>query len=278
MAEHELREPTLGFAWDGTGYGLDGTVWGGEAFLCDGSAFQRVAHLRTFGLPGGDRASREPRRSAVGLLFEILGKDAAEHASQWFDAGQVEPLLAILSQRLHCPRTSSMGRLFDAVAAICGLPTVVTFEGHAAMALEFAADSVEQGAYPVPLVPEPSEEPEKQLLVADWEPMIRAILTDLVAGVPLGRISGRFHNGLAAMAAAMACSVAPTRELPIVLSGGCFQNALLTDRVRGRLSAEGFRVYTHQEIPPGDGGIALGQTFIALQQRRGKPDVSRNTR
>ena len=150
-AEHGLQGPVLGFSWDGAGYGPDGTVWGGEVLLCEGAEFQRAAHLRTFALPGGDRAAREPRRSALGLLFEILGDRAAEHAAAWFRPGEIDALMSMLARHVNTPRTSSMGRLFDAVAAICGLPPVISFEGQAAMALEFAAQENESGAYPLVL-------------------------------------------------------------------------------------------------------------------------------
>ncbi|NQT37242.1 MAG: carbamoyltransferase HypF, partial [Planctomycetes bacterium] len=259
MIEHRLPGPVLGFSWDGTGYGSDGTAWGGEALVCDGAGFHRVAHLRTFPLPGGDRAAREPRRSALGVLFEILGEDAAEYATDWFSPAEVSLLLTALARSLHSPRSSSMGRLFDAVAALCGLPGRCSFEGHAAMALEFAADGDVEEAYPLPIS---DDEPA----VADWEPLVRAILADRRAGEPIGRISARFHNGLAEMAVA----VARREGRPdVVLTGGCFQNALLTERVRGRLVRDGHNVYTHRCVPPGDGGLALGQLAVAIRSFEG---------
>jgi hydrogenase maturation protein HypF len=256
MAEHGLEGPVLGFSWDGTGYGSDGTIWGGEALLCEGAGFVRVAHLRTFKLPGGDRAMREPRRAALGLLYEIMSDAAADAAaanSEWFTPSELRTLLAALGRSVNSPRTSSLGRLFDAVAALCGLPRVTSFEGQAAMALEFAADSEVEEAYPLPL-------DDGAPAVGDWEPLVRAVLADRAAGVPVGRISARFHNGLAEWALAVARRVAVPR---VVLSGGCFQNVLLSDRVRRRLSAAGFSVYTHRRVPPGDGGIALGQVWVA---------------
>jgi len=259
MAEHGLHGPALGFAWDGTGYGPDGTVWGGETLLCEGAEYRRVAHLRTFALPGGDRAVREPRRSALGLLFELFGPAAAEHAADWFRPRELDNLLSILNRKIHSPRTSSMGRLFDAAAALCGLPSVITFEGQAAMAMEYAADKTEQESYKFSL----SSLDDR--IVIDWEPLIRGVLADRAAGVHVSRISARFHNSLAEMAVAV---VAQSQEktLPVVLSGGCFQNALLAERVLRRLSDAGFSVYNHRQTPPGDGCIALGQAFLALQQ------------
>ena len=253
MAEHGLAGPVLGLSWDGTGYGDDGTVWGGEALLCQGGQFTRAAHLRTFALPGGDRAMREPRRSALGLLFEIFGPAAADYVGDWFRPGDLRTLLSMLSGGHHAPRTSSMGRLFDAVAALCGLPRVASFEGQAAMALEFAADESVPEAYPLPLG-------EGTPAMADWEPLVRAMLADVAAGEPLPRISARFHNALAMLAVAVAQRVAVA---DVVLTGGCFQNALLTSRVRERLLEAGFTVYLHHLVPPGDGGISLGQVFVA---------------
>jgi hydrogenase maturation protein HypF len=276
MAEHKLEGPVLGLAWDGTGYGTDATVWGGEALVCDGAQFTRVARLRTFLLAGGDRAVREPRRSALGVLFEIFGDRAGQvlaeaagtSAAGWFEARELDTLVAILARRVHCPPTSSMGRLFDAVAALCGLPAVTSFEGQAAMALEYAAWEHERGGHPLPLS---SDTPA----VADWEPLIRAVLAERAAGVPVGRTAARFHNALAEMAVA----VATRHGVPIVaLSGGCFQNALLTARVRARLLQSGFRVYTHRQIPPGDGGLALGQLYVAALQMKESHRVSGHSR
>lgn len=281
MAEHDLQGPVLGFAWDGTGYGPDGTVWGGEVLLCEGAEYHRAAHLRTFALPGGDRAAREPRRSAIGLLYEIFGPQAAEYAKDWFTPRELDNLLLMLDRKINSPRTSSMGRLFDAVAALSGLPPVITFEGHAAMALEFSADENEQAAYPFVLSPCGASVPPAQPMqprrphhnvVIDWEPLVRGVLADRAAGVPVATVSGRFHNALADMAVAVAKM--PKKPLPIVLSGGCFQNALLTERVNRRLSAAGFSVYNHHKTPPGDGCIALGQAAVALNAIHRKTDFN----
>jgi len=265
MAEHGLDGPVLGFSWDGTGYGPDGTVWGGEALECDGAGgFRRVAHLRTFALPGGDQAVREPRRSALGVLFEILGDEAADLGRQWFTKAELDTLLVLMKRSLHSPRTSSMGRLFDAVAALCGFSAKISFEGQAAMQLEFAADPRVEDAYPLPLVEAPGADGAP--LVADWEPLVRAVLSDRASGEPVGRTSARFHNALAELAVALARQGGGRQ---VVLTGGCFQNALLAERTRGRLSQSGFRVYTHREVPPGDGGIALGQLWVAAGRSEG---------
>ena len=168
----------------------------------------------------------------------------------------MKTLFAAMARSVNSPRASSMGRLFDGVAALVGLPRVISFEGEAAMALEFAADETANDAYPLPLR---SGTP----LVADWEPLVRGVLADRAAGVPLGRISGRFHNALAELALATAQRAGVKQ---VALSGGCFQNALLSDRVGRRLSAAGFSVYTQRRVPPGDGGIALGQICVAARR------------
>ena len=266
LAEHGLEGPVLGFSWDGTGYGTDGTVWGGEVLECAGGEFRRVAHLRRFALPGGDRAAGEPRRSALGVLFEILEDDAAEHVAEWFTPSEIDALVAMLGRSVRSPRSSSMGRLFDAVAALCGLAGVISFEGQAAMGLEYAADCGVEEAYPLPLV-----ETDAGPAVADWEPLVRSVLADRDGGVPVGAISGRFHNALAELAVAVARRWGGSR---VVLTGGCFQNALLAGRARARLSQVGFKVYTHTKVPPGDGGIALGQLAVAAWRNKDSHHVS----
>ena len=222
MAEHGLEGPALGFSWDGTGYGDDGTVWGGEVLLCGDDGFSRVGHLRTFALPGGDRAGREPRCSAAGLLYEIMGPDAVDVANSWFRPMELTNLITLLKRQVNSPRTSSMGRLFDAVACLCGLAPVISFEGEAAMDLEFAVDENETAAYPL----DESDGPDG--LVADWEPLVRAILEDRRFGLRVEQISARFHNAIVEWTVSVLARIdCPT----VVLSGGCFQNAVLATRI-----------------------------------------------
>jgi hydrogenase maturation protein HypF len=277
MAEHRLAGPVLGIAWDGAGYGPDGTIWGGEFIECREGEFRRIAHLRTFPLPGGDRAARQPRRSALGMLFEVFGEEAGAWAASYLDDGfqtgvkpmhpeadgssgpplrpTNEALVRLLASPHPFPRTSSMGRLFDGVAALCGFSSVSSFEGQAAMALEFSAEIACGEAYPIDL---PAAAPG----IADWEPMLRAILADRAAGIPIGRVSARFHNALAELAAGVARQWGGRC---VALTGGCFQNALLARRVWDKLREAGFQVYLPSQVPPGDGGIALGQALIAAK-------------
>jgi hydrogenase maturation protein HypF len=274
MAENELEPPVLGVSWDGTGYGSDGTIWGGEFFLVTGTACERVAHLRQFRLPGGDKAVKEPRRTALGLLYEMLGKAAFARSDlapiRAFKPAELASLKTMLARGLNSPLTSSAGRLFDAVASLVGLRQQVCFEGQAAMELEFALDGIATNeAYPL-RVGRPEPAPDSALrtphsaLLLDWSPMIQAILADIKRKVAPGEISLRFHNGLVEGLLAVAREIGQPR---VVLSGGCFQNRYLTERAIQRLEEEGFRPYWHQRIPPNDGGIALGQAFAALRQQ-----------
>jgi hydrogenase maturation protein HypF len=270
MAENELEPPVLGVSWDGTGYGLDGTVWGGEFFLVTETACERVAHLRQFPLPGGDAAVKEPRRTALGLLYEIFGEPTFAMTGlapvQAFSPADLGPLKTMLARRFNSRRTSSIGRLFDAAASLAGLCQQVRFEGQAAMELEFALENAEPTAeaYEFPIRPDHvSRLTFHAPLLLDWSTMIEALLSDLNSRVPVSRISARFHNALAEAIIAVAKRVGQSR---VVLSGGCFQNRYLTERAVGRLQEQGFRPYWHQRVPPNDGGIALGQVVAALRQ------------
>jgi len=261
LAENETRPPALGVTWDGTGYGTDGTVWGGEFLRVEADGFTRFAHLRTFPLPGGDKAAREPRRVALGLLWERFGEaalgrtDLAPLAA--FSSAELPPLAGMLRRSLNCPRTSSVGRLFDAVASLCGLCQNARYEGQAAMALEFVSDSKRPAPYPLPLT---QDSPG----LLDWEPMLDALLADLAEGAPARTVSARFHAALAEAAVAVARR-AGLRT--VALSGGCFQNRRLVTWTTDALEAAGFRPLTHQRVPPNDGGVALGQALAAAAAR-----------
>jgi hydrogenase maturation protein HypF len=263
MAENRLTGPVLGVAWDGTGYGTDGTIWGGEFLWADETAFQRVGCFRRFRLAGGEAAVKEPRRAAAGLLYEIFG-DALFGGEGpgllgWFTETERPLLRRMLSQGFRSPWTTSAGRLFDGVGSLTGLRQRVSFEGQAAMELEFAiADEQTEEGYPF-------EIQESSLQIADWKMMIVGILDDLKRGVTVGRIASKFHNTLVEMILEVALRIGEPR---VVLTGGCFQNRYLTERAVRRLTEEGFRPYRHQRIPPNDGGIALGQVYAAIGRLR----------
>ncbi len=265
MAENELKPPVIGVSWDGTGYGLDGTIWGGEFIVVTDDSWRRVAHLRTFRLPGGDKAVKEPRRSAIGLLYELYGDKIFAMRGlapiNAFSENELNVIRGMLEKRVNSPVTSSAGRLFDAISSIIGLRQVMRFEGQAAMELEFALAGIEsEEAYSVGLT-EPGDKEEP--LVVDWEPIISEISDDVGDGVPIGVISAKFHNALveAMVKVAYYCGYES-----VALSGGCFQNRYLTEGAVKRLREEGFKVYRHQRIPPNDGGIALGQIMAAARK------------
>jgi len=282
MAENELEPPVLGVSWDGTGYGTDGTVWGGEFFRVTKTSCDRIAHFRPFRLPGGDKAAKEPRRAAIGILFELRGEGAFKLNElaplRAFTPSELATLKTMLARGLNSPFCSSVGRLFDGVASLTGLHQQIRFEGQAAMALEFVIEGFETDeAYPLRIADcglqiegyvSPGGKSEirnpKSKILLDWSPMIEAILADIQRGVLVGEISARFHNALAEAVVSVAQRIGEPR---VVLTGGCFQNRYLTERTVRRLASEGFRPYWHQRIPTNDGGIALGQVVAALRER-----------
>jgi hydrogenase maturation protein HypF len=256
MAENELTGWVLSVSWDGTGYGLDNTIWGGEFLLVKDNSFVRVASLRTFRLPGGEIAIKEPKRSGLGILYEIFGEKVLAMREllpiKSFSSKELKILKTVLARNINSPITSSMGRLFDAVASIIGLRQKIRFEGQAAMEMEFALAGIKTDQhYPYKI----------DGAKIDWEPMILAILKDFKDKISLGLISAKFHNTLVEMIIDVAKQIG---EEKVVLTGGCFQNKYLTERAVIRLTKEGFRPYWHQRVPPNDGGIALGQVIAGL--------------
>ncbi len=266
LAEHGERGPAVGAIFDGTGYGSDGTVWGGELLVGDLSDFERAGHLWPVRLPGGERAVREPWRMACAWLLAAVGDGAQAPAAL---AASVDPRSWAAVQRLAAtglasPLTSSVGRLFDAVAALCGLRTAVNYEGQAAVELEAAIDPAEHGAYPLPIAR------DGERLVLDARATIRAVLTDVQDDVPVGRIAARFHGALATASAAACASLARERALDtVVLSGGVFQNRVLRDRLAGELALTGVRVLVPERLPANDGGISFGQAAVAAARTAG---------
>jgi hydrogenase maturation protein HypF len=249
LVDNGLAEPVLGVAFDGTGLGSDGTLWGGEVLRADLRSFERVGHLRPVPLPGGERAVREPWRMALAYLRAAYGDDVPElpvvgHPHWRAVAGLADSGLA--------PTTSSAGRLFDAVAAIAGVRDTVTYEGQAAIELEQLADTGAAGSYPLPL----------DGTVVDGAALVRSVVEDLGAGVPVAQVSARFHATLALTVAEL-CDAVREGLSTVALSGGVWQNSLLLTRTLDALEARGFRVLTHQQVPCNDGGISLGQLAVA---------------
>ncbi|KZL16268.1 Carbamoyltransferase HypF [Pseudovibrio axinellae] len=252
MAENQLQPPCLAVTWDGAGYGGDGTLWGGEFLKIEAAGFSRAAHFLQFPLPGGDAAALDPKRAALGMLYALEGEDAFKR-----DIGlgreDTDLIGSALKKAINCPLTSSVGRLFDAVSFLTGSCLHNTFEGQAAMTLEFIADPRVTDAYSFDIAEG----------VIDWRPMLRAILDECERGVSPSVISARFHRTLAQIileAAQRSC------EDIVLLTGGCFQNALLLELALNALKQAGFKPHTHRLVPANDGGLALGQIMAMTQE------------
>jgi hydrogenase maturation protein HypF len=265
IAEHGIEGPVLGFAWDGAGLGRDGMTWGGEALVCQGESCNRVAHLRPFALPGGDRAARSPRRIALALAVDALGAEAAlSLAETWFPAGgsDAASLVRMIERGVHAPMTTSVGRLFDGVSCIAGLLDESTFEAEAGIAVEQAAERWLASGEAVKPWPLPID--DAQPAVADLRALLRAALADRDAGLPADAIALKLHETLAELAVAIAERVGIRS---IVLSGGCFQNGILLSAVNARLQRAGYEVFVPERFPPNDGGLSLGQAWVAREGR-----------
>jgi hydrogenase maturation protein HypF len=257
LAEYDEPGPAVGVIYDGSGWGGDGTVWGGEILFGDGREFQRLGHLRPVPLPGGDRAVRQPWRMAAAWLNEA-GCDTDEPLRE-VDPARWRAVceLARGTDRRLAPLTSSVGRLFDAVAALCGLRTTTNYEGQAAIELERVARG-EQQPYTIELAGDGTLDPR---------PLIRALADDVRRGEPVHALAARFHAGLAVATVEAACRAASTNSVDVVvLSGGVFLNRRLLAMVDRGLSERGLRVLVPRRLPPGDGGISFGQAAVAASQ------------
>jgi hydrogenase maturation protein HypF len=264
MAENELEEPVLGVSWDGTGFGLDGTIWGGEFLKVDKKSFSRVAHMRTFRLPGSEKAIKEPWRTALGMLYEIFG-------DKLFSMNEIKPVYLtganekniiqkMLKRKINAPLTSSAGRLFDAIASTINLCQTTNFEGQAAMKLEAETENIITGDYYKFDI-----EQKNKSYVINWEPMILDLLSDLQKPIAIKQVAARFHNTLVEMIVKVAIKVG---EKQVVLTGGCFQNKYLTEHTVRRLDSSGFTTYWHRKVPTNDGGLALGQIVAVSRLKK----------
>lgn len=261
MAEHQLTGPVIGVAYDGTGYGTDGAIWGGEILLADYDGFTRAAHLREVALPGGDAAIRRPSRMALAHLL-ALGLSVEEASADLPDltAQEAAIIAAQIARGVNAPRTTSMGRLFDAVSALLGVCRTVTYEGQAAIELEVAA-GLPARRYPFAF------DETADGVVMDTRPLLAALRDDKRAGVQVVEIAATFHATIAAMTAASCVRIrAASGIAQVALGGGVFQNVTLLEEVCALLHAERFAVYWPQQIPCNDGGLALGQAVIAARR------------
>jgi hydrogenase maturation protein HypF len=272
LFEHGLDGPALFAVFDGTGYGTDGTIWGGEFLMADRETFSRVGYIKPFHLPGGEAAIRQPTRILAGLLAHSnQGSIPEEFRPLLGESFGLAPLwLEAVAKGINSPLTSSAGRLFDAAAAAIGFRRGVTFEGQAALWLEGIADPSVTEAYPFSII-------DDAPLIVDSSDLIVNTARDLVRGSSPQQVSARFHNTMAKMIAAVGKELTQRTGLSTLgLTGGCFQNRLLTLRTTAFLEKGGFRVLVHSAIPPNDGGIALGQAVAARTrfQKNASPDES----
>jgi hydrogenase maturation protein HypF len=260
MADNGLEEPVLGVSFDGSGYGVDGDFWGGEFVLGGPAEFRRAAHLRYVPLPGADRAAQEPWRMAVAYLYQTYGREMLGldlPVMRELGKEKILPLIDMMEKRLNCPLSSSIGRLFDGVAAILRLADFNRTEAEAAIALQNIADAGVEDAYDFEIAVEAGTR------VIDWRPMIREIVEDARAGRDRRIIAGRFHATVAAMIERTLGILREESGLgKVVLAGGVFLNALLKSRVDAALRAAGFDVYFHKNAATGDASIALGQAYM----------------
>jgi hydrogenase maturation protein HypF len=269
MAENHLDGKVIGIALDGTGYGTDGAVWGGEVLLATYADFQRLAHLDYVPMPGGAAAITEPWRMAVSYLHKHFGEtlwDLEIPFVRELDRRQVAVLVRMIERGVNSPLTSSCGRLFDAVSALAGIRKRVNYEAQAAIEFEAAIAGEGEGAgYPFEIRPEGSG------WIIDTRPLFAAAVNDLNCAVPAGIVSRRFHEGLVDVLARTAKLICGKTGLDnICLSGGSFQNVFLLEHLKRRLEAEGLKVFTHSEVPCGDGGLSLGQALVAAHRSRQK--------
>ncbi len=271
MAEHGLdgSSRVIGVALDGTGFGDDGAIWGGEFLVADYTGYQRPFHLKYFPLPGGDAAIKQPARVALALLWSSgMAWDERLASVVEFDEQARANLLTQLERRINAPLSSSMGRLFDAVASLAGVRHNVNYEAQAAIELEALADATETGAYPFSARGDHVE-------LRDG---LEALILDILSGVGPPIISARFHNGVAQMVNTVSLQLrAETGINRVALSGGVWQNITLLRRTLSLLQAGDFQVYIHRDVPTNDGGLSLGQAVVAASRMRAE-NVPGNTR
>jgi len=258
MADNRIDGEVLGVAMDGLGYGDDGRLWGCEFLVADFAQAERVAHLDYIAMPGGAKAIREPWRMAAVYLHRAFGDrflDLDLEFTRSLDKRAWQTLRRMIETRTNSPETSSMGRLFDAIASLVGLRNTVSYEGQAAIALEAIANESHATGYQFELSSNGTILPT---------PVVEAAAADLMSGHSAGEVSARFHVGVASLVRDLARRVRDSRGIDrVALSGGVFQNGLLANLTRTLLERDGFNVFTHGRVPPNDGGISLGQAAIA---------------
>ena len=262
----------IGVAFDGTGFGEDGNIWGAEFLLADYADSQRIAHLEYIPLPGGEQAIKEPWRMAATYLYQAYGEDFLDldlAFTQHLDKYKWAILKKMMQQKINCPLTSSMGRLFDAVSSLLGIRDVISYEGQAAIELEKAIGKISDSHSQAPSYKYTIRE-KNSIFIIEPKDIITGIVQDLNHALDAGAISFKFHHTVVEMIVDI-CKIIRQRFglKEVALSGGVFQNAFLSNRAFSRLKEEGFKVYIHHRVPANDAGISLGQAIIA-QAKLGK--------
>jgi len=260
MAEHKLDGEVIGLAFDGTGYGTDGALWGGEVLVAEAHHFERVTHLAYVPMPGGTAAIKQPWRMAISYLHDAFGgnfRDLDLAMLKQADPQKLKIIVEMILKGVNSPQTSSLGRLFDGVAAITGIRQQVNFEGQAAMELEMLAAGDAHSIYDI-------EEVTADASAILPAPIIRGVVRDVQNGLSTAEIGAKFHQTIVALFAEVCTSVRNESELNrVVLSGGCFQNGLLLAGLIKELESRKFEVFAHRQVPANDGGISLGQAIAA---------------
>lgn len=270
-AEHRGDSPVIGLAFDGTGYGADGAVWGCEFMLADRARYRRMAHLEYLPLPGGDAVIEQPWRMALACLHRSFGSiNAVQNRMDkikahrlkgmgWLSDKRITPVMNMIEKNLNSPSASSMGRLFDAISALIGVCDHAAYEGQPAIELEAAVEYGVEGVYPFSIYKSPNG-----ILNVSVAETISAIVEDLCSEASKGVIAARFHNTVVEFSLSICRTLRDKlRVNTIALSGGCFQNRILTEGLLDKLGKAGFQVLTHRRVPPNDGGVALGQAVVA---------------
>jgi hydrogenase maturation protein HypF len=264
MAEHGLTGNVIGLALDGTGYGDDGSIWGGEILVADYSGFSRAGYFKPLVLPGGDAATKEPWRTAVGLLFGLFGEnifDAHPEFIKKVGVKRIRHIISMIKADINCPLSSGAGRLFDAVASILNIRHENTFEGEAPMELEKIADPAEKGVF---------DYDRKENGEIDFQPMIKQIVKYSAEKKNVRMLSAMFHNTIAA-ALAESCKKIIEESNKVCLGGGVFQNKFLVGRLSGLLEKNNLEVFMPQKIPVNDGGISIGQAAVSIWSSQSFP-------
>ncbi len=266
MVENGIEDKVIGVSFDGTGYGTDGTIWGGEFLVADWRGFERCAHLRYVPMPGGEGAIKKPYRMALGYLCSFFESEFEELDIDFLkrlDEIELKNIRIQIEKGLNSPMTSSCGRLFDAVSALMGIRDVVDYEGQAAIELEMVAQADVDEKYDFKLE-EDSEKSQSPLLIVDTKPIIEGVIDDLKIGLSNSEISAKFHNTVAAFVIAVCNKLREEEGIDkVALSGGVFQNLLLSNKLMRELRYKSFEVYFQRKVPCNDGGISLGQAIIA---------------